>query len=294
MELQKKTPFANDIIENIWTDRYQKNGESYVDALRRVADFCSKYDSYEEKNQSGETIPVRDLFFNLMYNEEFYPAGRTMSNAGIGRDLTLNNCFVAPQIRDSLEEIFDKVKLGARTHQKGGGIGYDFSNLRPKGSPTSNDAIASGPVSFMDVFNAQTATILQGGRRGANMGVMNVYSMDIEEFINAKSYETGKLNHFNVSVMVDDDFMIAVQEDRNVFLHFPVYDDEGKILKDPSKWTQSKEVSARYIWDLIVKKAYDNGEPGVFFYDNLNRDNNLAYIENIVCSNPSSVGGFVQ
>lgn len=119
------------------------------------------------------------------------------------------------------------------------------------------------------------------------MGVLNVYHMDIEEFINAKSYETAKLNHFNVSVMVDDGFMNAVKNDETIFLHHPVYDETGKIENDRSKWMQQKEVSARYIWDLIMRKAYDNGEPGVFFYDNLNKDNNLAYIENIVCSNPS-------
>jgi ribonucleoside-diphosphate reductase alpha chain len=198
----------------------------------------------------------------------------------------MNNCFVAPQIKDSLDDIFNKVALGAKTHQKGGGIGYDFSQLRPKGTPTSNDAIASGAISFMDVFNSQTATILQGNRRGANMGVINIYNMDIEEFINAKSYDEGKLNHFNVSVMVDDDFISAVKANRNVFLHYPVYDEDGKILKDESKWIYKKEVSATYLWDLIMKKAYDNGEPGIFFYENLNNDNNLWYVENIVCTNP--------
>lgn len=266
--------FVNEIIENIWKDRYQKNQESYEGGLRRVANHCAKYAEEAE------------MFFNIMNENKFFPAGRTMSNSGIGRDLTLNNCFVAPQIKDDLKDIFNCVKLGAKTHQKGGGIGYDFSNLRPSGTPTSNDAIASGPVSFMDVFNAQTATILQGGRRGANMGVMNVYHPDIEEFINAKSYESGKLNHFNVSVMVDDDFIHAVENDEEVYLHYPVYDEYGKILNDDTKWSIKKKIKAKYIWDLIMKKAYDNGEPGVFFYNNLNNDNNLAYIENIVCSNP--------
>jgi len=221
-----------------------------------------------------------------MEKRMFFPAGRTMSNSGIGKDLTLNNCFVAPQIKDDLTDIFDKVSLGASTHQKGGGIGYDFSQLRPKGSPTTNDAIASGAVSFMDVFNAQTATILQGNRRGANMGVMCVYNMDIEEFINAKSYEANKLTHFNVSVMVDNDFIAAVKKDQKIFLHYPVYDEDGKIIKEPIKRKYKKQVSAKYLWDLIMKKAYDNGEPGIFFYENLNHDNNLWYIENIVCTNP--------
>lgn len=145
--------FANPIFENIWRDRYQKNGESYEGNLRRVADFC------------GKTDEERERFCQLMLEGNFFPGGRTMSNSGIGTRLTLNNCFVAPQIPDDLAGIFDMVKLGAVTHQRGGGIGYDFSRLRPAGTPTSNDAIASGPVSFANVFNAQTATILQGNRR---------------------------------------------------------------------------------------------------------------------------------
>lgn len=266
--------FVNEVLENIWKDRYRKNNESLDDNFRRVAEYI------------GKTAEEKQEFYNVMKDVLFLPAGRTMSNSGIGRDLTLNNCFVAPQIKDDLTDIFAKVSLGAKTHQKGGGIGYDFSQLRPKGSPTSNDAIASGAISFMDVFNAQTATILQGNRRGANMGVMNVYNMDIEDFITAKSYDEGKLNHFNVSVMVDDDFITAVRNNENVFLHYPVYNDAGEIEKNPDNWIYKKEVSAKEIWDSIMQRAYDNGEPGIFFYDNLNKDNNLWYVENIVCSNP--------
>ena len=266
--------FVNEILENIWKDRYRKNDETLEGNFRRVAKYVSKTKEEEEE------------FYNIMKDVLFLPAGRTMSNSGIGRDLTLNNCFVAPQIKDDLTDIFNKVSLGAKTHQKGGGIGYDFSQLRPKGSPTSNDAVASGAISFMDVFNAQTSTILQGNRRGANMGVMNVYNIDIKDFITAKSYDEGKLNHFNVSVMVDDEFITAVRNNENVFLHYPVYNDEGQIEKNPDNWIYKKEVSAKEIWDSIMQRAYDNGEPGIFFYDNLNKDNNLWYIENIVCSNP--------
>lgn len=266
--------FKNEILEQIWEDRYSKNGETLDENFKRVAKFISN-------NKKEE----RD-FYDVMSNVLFLPAGRTMSNSGIGSNLTLNNCFVSPQIEDQLSDIFEKVKLGASTHQKGGGIGYDFSQIRPAGTPTSNDAIASGALSFMDVFNAQTATILQGNRRGANMGVMNIYNPDIEEFICAKSKDDGRLNHFNVSVMVDNDFMKAVEADKTIFLHHPVYDESGRILKDESKWKIKKEVSAKKLWNLVIEKAYDNGEPGVFFYDNLNSDNNLWYIEKIVCSNP--------
>ena len=266
--------FINEVIESIWDDRYRKNGETLDGNLHRVAKFCSKNKKEEEQ------------FYNIMNEGLFYPGGRTMSNSGIGSKLTLNNCFVAPQVLDSYDDIYDKVKLGAVTHQRGGGIGYDFSQLRPKGSPTSNGAIASGAVSFMDVFNAQTETTIQGQRRGANMGVMNVYDMDIEIFINAKASNKDKLNHFNLSVMIDDAFIEAVKNDKDIYLHHPVYNKEGKIENNPSKWIYSKKISAKYLWDEIIKKAYENGEPGVFFYDNLNKDNNLWYIENIVCSNP--------
>lgn len=266
--------FNNETSRTIWEDRYKKNNETLKENFIRVANFCAN--NYEE-----ETI-----FFNLMNNGYFFPAGRTMSNAGVGKNLTLNNCFVASQIEDSYDDIFSKVKLGAITHQRGGGIGYDVSQIRPKGSPTSNGAVASGAVSFLDVFNSQTETTIQGNRRGANMGVMNVYNMDIETFIEAKAIDANKLNHFNLSVMVDDDFINAVRNEEDIWLHHPVYNEEGKIEKNESNWIYKKKISAKYIWNKIMQRAYDNGEPGVFFYDNLNKDNNLWYIENIVCSNP--------
>lgn len=266
--------FVNQIFENIWEDRYQKSGETFTQNLHRVADYC------------GTKTSEKEQFYQLMRSGKFFPGGRTMSNCGIGTKLTLNNCFVAPQIPDDLNGIFEMVRLGALTHQRGGGIGYDFSQLRPSGTPTSNDAIASGPVSFINVFNAQTATILQGNRRGANMGVLNVYHPDIEEFITAKSYEAGVLNHFNLSVMVDDKFMRTALAREEVTLHWPVYDEYGHIEENPQKWKVTKKVNAGELWDMIMRHAYDNGEPGIFFYDNMNRDNNLWYEESIVCSNP--------
>ena len=207
----------NPVLKKIWEDRYQKNGETLDGNYHRVAKYIAN-----NENEENE-------FYNVISEGLFLPAGRTMSNAGIGDMLTLNNCFVAPQVQDDLKEIFNSVKLGAITHKSGGGIGYDFSAIRPNGMPTSNDAVASGPVSFMEVFDAQTSTILQGNRRGANMGVLNVYHPDIEEFINVKS-TSGKLTHFNLSVMVDDAFMRAVENNEYVTLHFPVYDNHGKIL----------------------------------------------------------------
>lgn len=264
----------NPVLRQIWEDRYSKNNEDIKGNLHRVAKHCST--NKEEEN----------AFYDIMYKGLFFPAGRTMSNAGIGRDLTLNNCFTSPLIKDDLVDIFQKVLLGAKTHQRGGGIGYNFSQLRPKGSPTSNDAIASGAISFMDVFNAQTDTILQGSRRGANMGLMSIYSMDIEDFVNAKAYDVNKLNHFNVTVMIDDDFMNAKNSNEDIWLHYPVYDDSGFILKDEAKWKYKKQISAKYLWDLIIQRAYENGEPGIAYCDTMNKDNNLWYIENIIATNP--------
>lgn len=272
--------FVNEVYESIWKDRYQKNDESYDDQLWRVADFIAETEATQAPKWS-------ERFYSIMKSGYFFPAGRTMSNAGIGEKLTLNNCFVAPIIGNSMEQIFDAVKLGAMTHKAGGGIGYAFSNLAPNGYKTRNDAIASGPVSFMDVFNAQTATVQQGSRRGANMGMLSVYHPDILEFIHAKSATEGRLNHFNLSVVVDDAFMRLVVNDGQVQLHWPIYDEKGKKLSS-DKWDKrfTKLVPARDIWNDIMQMAYDNGEPGVFYEDNANNRNPAWYVERIVCSNP--------
>ena len=275
--------FVNEVYESIWKDRYQKNGESYDDQLWRVANFIATAESSIEEIRNKWA----DKFFSIMNAGYFFPAGRTMSNACIGEKLTLNNCFVAPIIGNSMEQIFDAVKLGAMTHKAGGGIGYAFSNLAPNGYKTRNDAIASGPVSFMDVFNAQTATVQQGSRRGANMGMLSVYHPDILEFIHAKSATEGRLNHFNLSVVVDDAFMNLVIDNGQVKLHWPIYDEKGNKLP-PDKWDKefTKLVPARDIWNEIMQMAYDNGEPGVFYEDNANNRNPAWYVERIVCSNP--------
>lgn len=218
----------------------------------------------------------------------FFPAGRTMCNAGIGDVLTLNNCFNLNSVPDSMDGIFETVKTGALTQKAGGGTGYDFSSLRPEGSPTHNDAVASGPVSFMEVFNSATNTILQGQRRGANMGIISIYHPDVEKFVCCKSDpdKPDFMQRFNLSVMVDDAFMFAVGQDQEVTLHYPVYDEHYHILNDESKWTQKRTVRARELWDTIVERAYMSGEPGILFYDTMNNDNNVRYCETIVGSNP--------
>lgn len=118
------------------------------------------------------------------------------------------------------------------------------------------------------------------------MGVLNIYHPDIYEYLNAKSYDEGKLIHFNLSIMTDNDFMEAVENDSEIYLHYPVYDEQSHIIKDESKWTYKKKIKAKELWDTIMKKAYDTGEYGVLFYDNMNKDNNTWYIETIVSTNP--------
>jgi ribonucleoside-diphosphate reductase alpha chain len=145
---------TNKVSQQIWEDRYQKNNETFDENLKRVAMHLAS-DENEFK-----------MFYDVMNRGLFYPAGRIMSNSGIGRDLTLNNCFTLNLVPDTLEGIFEYVKYGAITQKAGGGTGYNFSLLRPNGTPTSNDAVASGVVSFMDAFDSQTHTVLQGGRRG--------------------------------------------------------------------------------------------------------------------------------
>ncbi len=143
----------NLISKEIWNDRYRKHDETFEEQLKRVADYI------------GSTDKEKQDFYDVMIDGLFYPAGRTMSNSGIGKSLTLNNCFSLNFVPDSMEGIFDFVKYGAITQKAGGGTGYNFSLLRPNGTPTSNEAIASGVVSFMNAFDAQTHTVLQGSRR---------------------------------------------------------------------------------------------------------------------------------
>ena len=264
----------NKISQQIWSDRYQKNGETFEESIDRVArHLASNNNEYE-------------LFKNVMNDGLFYPAGRIMSNSGIGRDLTLNNCFTLNLVPDSMEGIFEYAKYGAVTQKAGGGTGYNFSLLRPNGTPTSNDAVASGVVSFMDVFDAQTHCVLQGGRRGANMGCLLIYHMDILEFLEAKSWEQGKLNHFNLSVLVDDKFMKAKDNNETITLRYPCMKETGELIENPSEWKMTKEINARELWDIIMKKAYETGEYGVLYYDNMNKDNNIKYMETIITTNP--------
>ena len=209
----------------------------------------------------------------------FLPAGRILAGAGSGRAVTLFNCFVMGRIEDDLSSIFDNVKEAALTMQQGGGIGHDFSTLRPKGAPVKSiGADASGPVSFMDVWDAMCRTIMSAGaRRGAMMATLRCDHPDIEAFIDAKA-DPARLRNFNLSVLVTDAFIAAVRKGEPWPLVF-----EGKVYRT---------VDARALWDRMMRATYDYAEPGVVFIDRINAQNNLAYCETIsatailVASNP--------
>ena len=212
-------------------------------------------------------------FYDALSSYEFLPAGRILAGAGTGRNVTLFNCFVMGQIEDDMASIFDNVKEAALTMQQGGGIGHDFSVLRPRGAPVSSiGAQASGPVSFMDVWDAMCRTILSAGtRRGAMMGVMRCDHPDIEEFIAVKGDAT-RLRMFNLSVLVTDAFMDAVKADADWDLEF-----DGRVFKT---------LRARELWDRILRGAYDYAEPGIIFIDRINALNPLNYCETIYATNP--------
>ena len=204
------------------------------------------------------------------------PAGRIMSNAGAAQlkpGTSLINCTVSQKIDDSIDGIMDSLSKSAKTLKAGCGIGYDFSTLRPKGSYVNGvGASTSGPLSFMDVFDSMCKTISSaGGRRGAQMGVMRIDHPDIEEFIKAKR-EAGRLRHFNLSIAVTDEFMIALKKDKEFRLSF-----NGKIYKT---------VKASYLWDLIMRSTYEYAEPGVLFVDRINQLNPIGFAEEITTTNP--------
>ena len=224
---------------------------------------------------AAETDPVawETRFGEALSDFRFLPAGRILAGAGTGRDVTLFNCFVMGTVADSMAGIFDALKEAALTMQQGGGIGYDFSTLRPRGALVKGvGADASGPLSFMEVWDAMCRTIMSAGyRRGAMMATMRCDHPDIEAFIAAKE-ESGRLRMFNLSVLVTDAFMSAVRQDRPWELSFG-----GTVYRS---------MRARDLWERIMRATYAYAEPGVIFIDRINRRNNLHYCETISATNP--------
>lgn len=262
------------IAEEIWRRKYRLTRpdgsieRSLDDTLRRVAGAAAS----AEKGRRGKAL-WRRAFHESMAALEFIPAGRILAGAGTERAVTLFNCFVMGRIDDDLKSIFDSVKEAALTMQAGGGVGMDFSTLRPRGAIVrSIGADASGPVSFMDVWDAMCRTIMSAGaRRGAMMATMRADHPDIELFIAAKS-EPGRLRNFNLSVLVSEAFLTAVRSDADWPLVF-----EGHVYRT---------VRARDLWQRIMRSTYDYAEPGVIFIDRVNALNNLGYCESISATNP--------
>ena len=212
-------------------------------------------------------------FFDAMSGYKFLPAGRIIAGAGTERKVTLFNCFVMGTIQDDMGAIFDGLREAALTMQQGGGIGHDFSTLRPRGAPVRGvGADASGPLSFMDVWDAMCRTIMSAGsRRGAMMATMRCDHPDIEDFITAKQ-QASRLRMFNLSVLVTDPFMAAVKAGDDWSLKFG-----GTVYKT---------VRARDLWNRIMQATYAYAEPGVIFIDRINARNNLSYCETIHATNP--------
>ncbi|MEO0923081.1 MAG: adenosylcobalamin-dependent ribonucleoside-diphosphate reductase [Pseudomonadota bacterium] len=266
------TRFAAPIAESIWDMKYRlKEADgtpidgTIEDSWRRVARDLA---SVEAEPEFWE-----NRFYEALEDFKFLPAGRIAAGAGTGRSVTLFNCFVMGTIPDNMNGIFDALREAALTMQQGGGIGYDFSTLRPKGAEVKGVAAdASGPLSFMDVWDAMCRTIMSAGnRRGAMMATMRCDHPDVEEFISVKA-DPARLRMFNLSVLVTDPFMDAVKADGPWELVFG-----GKTFKT---------VQARDLWNKIMQATFDFAEPGVIFIDRINAANNLHYAETIAATNP--------
>ena len=281
-----------EICRDSLIEKYAKGRESTVEEVRRRVARALAQTEPEERRAHWEKRFLGAL------EEGFIPAGRINSAAGIQMQATLINCFVQP-VGDSISEIVDgkpgiytALQEAAETMRRGGGVGYDFSSIRPKGAEVKGTrSRASGPVSYMRVFDRSCETVESAGsRRGAQMGVLRCDHPDVEEFIHAK--DQGDLANFNISVGVTDEFMAAVEKDAEVQLVHkakPSADQtkEGAFQRDDGLWVYRK-LRARELWELIMRSTYDHAEPGVLFLDRMNRDNNLNYCETIEASNPCS------
>ena len=290
------------IVETIWKEKYrlvQPDGSSLesspADSLRRVASAV-----FAEDPRRAEFEP---LVAEAMIRQEWCPGGRIHAGAGSGRRVTLINCFVNQVVDDSMAGIMAANTRAALTMQQGGGIGTDFSTLRPKGAVVAGVAsVASGPLSFMEIWQAMCGTIMSGGsRRGAMMATLADDHPDLPDFIVAKR-EKGKLTNFNLSVLISDAFMRAVEADEDWELGFGVRPADPNAVvtirerpvgppgaggqTETKPWYVYKRLPARQLWEAITRNSYDWAEPGVIFIDRVNEWNNLGYIEDIRCTNP--------
>jgi ribonucleoside-diphosphate reductase alpha chain len=286
---------TEDISRHIWRTKYRYRApagagdETIEDTWRRIARALATVEPTDQELWA-------ERFYGILAGFRFLPAGRIQAGAGTPYQVTLFNCFVMGVIEDSIESIFDNLKEGAITLQQGGGVGYDFSTLRPRGTRAKGaGTIASGPVSFMHVWDAMCATMLStGARRGAMMATLRCDHPDIEEFVTAKQ-EPRRLRHFNLSVQVTDAFMAAVRDGSDWPLVFPAaaLEGEGPVVARPWTGTDAavpcrvvRTAPAPALWDRIMRATYDYAEPGVLFVDQINRMNNLAYCERLTATNP--------
>lgn len=287
--------FTIPVSQAIWTAKYRQPGENSVrDTWHRVASALA---SVEKKDRAI----WQQRFYKALEDFRFLPGGRILAGAGTAKRVTLFNCFAMGTLEDSMDGIFDALKEGAITMQQGGGVGYDFSTLRPQGTEAhSVGGIASGPVSFMRIWDSMCATLLStGARRGAMMATLRCDHPDIETFVEAKR-DPRELRNFNLSVLVTDEFMQALERDEDWPLVFPLeplneqkqIDSQSVILR---RWSAAPEpvpckifhvLGARELWQKIMRATYDYAEPGVLYIDRINRENNLWYREQICTTNP--------
>ena len=292
--------FEIDISRQIWETRYRyvRDGLPVDKSLRaswhRVAGALA---TAEDRDQEL----WRDRFFSMLDDFRFLPGGRILAGAGTDFDVTLFNCFVMGHIEDSMEGIFGSLREAALTMQQGGGVGFDFSTLRPAGAVAHRvGSMASGPVSFMRIWDSMCATLVSSAsRRGAMMATLRCDHPDIEIFIDAKR-DPKELRNFNLSVLVTDEFMRALENDdpwplvfpHDVTVDQPLTDETANVQRRWSGMDKAvpcrivKRVSARLLWERIMQASYDMAEPGVLFIDRINQLNNLNYRENISATNP--------
>jgi len=288
--------FNTEISRHIWDSKYRYRDGALIHD-HTVADTWRRVALAQAQQERAEVHAWESRFYAILDNFRFLPGGRILAGSGTARNVTLFNCFVMGSIEDSLDGIFNALKEGALTMQQGGGVGYDFSTLRPFGTLTHHaGTIASGPVSFMRIWDSMCATLLStGARRGAMMATLRCDHPDIEQFIAIKR-DARELRHFNLSVLVTDAFMQAVEEGDDWPLLFPAAaldstDGETVLRAWPGYAGEVscrviRRIPARQLWQQIMRATYDYAEPGVLFIDRINHENNLYYRERISATNP--------